>query len=75
MNGIVYTGIKEKLNELGFTEHDVYKMYDKNDLFEELYNHVRYERNFGAELTMVALTPQELEHYFCCCYIERYDHT
>lgn len=72
MNTFVFGVITKRLEEKELNVHKVFNMSDKHQLFEELYHYVRYVKQCGAELTMVALDAAELEHYFECCYLERY---
>lgn len=75
MNTFVFNVILKRLEEKDLNVHEVFKMSDKQakkDLFDDLYNYVRYTKPCGAELTMVALNSDELMHYFICCYMERY---
>ena len=46
-----------------FNVHKVFKMPEKQALFEDLYHYVRYVKPCKAELTMVALDSDELIHY------------
>jgi hypothetical protein len=63
MNTFVFGVITKRLEEIGFNVHKVFKMPEKQALFEDLYHYVRYVKPCKAELTMVALDSDELIHY------------